>query len=200
MDAIAWATSAMIAARERVTVAAGNLANVSTSAFQRRVATGSLGERGVVLRTSIGEQRGALQRTGRPLDLAIVGAGAFQVMDANGHLVSTRGGSFERTPEGKLVDMQGRVLFGTCGAVILPEGASIEADGNVRSGGAIHNHLALPAGSRVQTGFIETSAVNAIDEMVAMLAAQRSYESAQKVVTAIDGVRQKSSSDVARLK
>jgi hypothetical protein len=36
--------------------------------------------------------------------------------------------------------------------------------------------------------------------MVGVLTSQRSFESAEKVLAAIDGVRQKSSDDVARIK
>ena len=52
----------------------------------------------------------------------------------------------------------------------------------------------------VRSGFIETANVNAIDEMVNVLTSQRSFESAEKVVSAIDGVRQKNANEVARIK
>lgn len=190
----------MIAARTRVEIATGNLANVSSDGFAKRVARGRLTSAGAIVTAQQSSEHGALRRTGRALDLAIVGNGSFHVMDQNGRIVETRNGSFERDALNRLVDDRGRLLYGTCGPVILPENGSIGADGNITVNGSLRNHLPLPNGSRLQSGFVETSAVDPITQMVDMLAAQRSYESAQKVVTAIDGVRQKSTTDVARLK
>ena len=51
--------------------------------------------------------------------------------------------------------------------------------------------FALPPGSRLQSGFLEAAGVDAIAEMVDVLAAERSFESAQKAVAAIDRLAQK---------
>jgi flagellar basal body rod protein FlgG len=103
MDGIAWAGSAMVAARTRLEVATENLANVSTDGFRRVAARGFLTPLGV----SIVEQRMA------------------------------------------------------------------------RQGGAVH------------AGTLATNGVNAIAEMIDVLAAERSFESAQKVVSTIDMSREK---------
>jgi flagellar basal body rod protein FlgG len=103
MDGIAWAGSAMVAARTRLEVATENLANVSTDGFRRITAHGFLTEMGV----RIVQQR-------------------------------VRG-----------------------------------------EGGTAH------------AGALATNGVNAIGEMIDVLAAERSFESAQKAVSAIDRSREK---------
>jgi flagellar basal body rod protein FlgG len=49
MDGIAWASSAMVAARTRLQIATENLANVSTAGFERIAARGALTPTGVVV-------------------------------------------------------------------------------------------------------------------------------------------------------
>jgi flagellar basal body rod protein FlgG len=96
----------------------------------------------------------------------------FRLQAGDGAFSATRNGAFERDRFGALRDEQGRKLIGTT----------------------------LAPGASVRSGFLETSNVNAIGEMIGVLTSQRSFESAEKVVSAIDGVRQKSSNDVARIK
>ena len=172
MDGIDWASSAMVAARTRLDIATGNLANVSSDGFREIVARGRLTARGAEIVRVISREHGSLVHTGRPTDLAIVGEGAFRVRDAAGIVTETRNGSFSRDRNGVLRDDAGRALVGT----------------------------RLAPGSSVRSGFLETANVNAIAEMVDVLAAQRSFESAEKVVAAIDGTRQKADDDVARIK
>ncbi len=185
MDGIAWAASAMVAARTRLEIATENLANVSTDGFRRLAAHGFLTALGAKVERQPGGDRGALRRTGRDLDLAIVGDGAFRVRDASGGVRDTRAGAFVRQSDGTLRDARGGTLLGP--------------DGVFRGTHFAARALGLPEPSRVQTGYLETSGVDAIAEMIDVLAAERSFESAQKAVTAIDASRQKSS-DAARVK
>jgi flagellar basal body rod protein FlgG len=55
-----------------------------------------------------------------------------------------------------------------------------------------------PSGALV-AGNLRESSVNAVSEMIDVLAAERSFESAEKAVTAIDTTRQKSA-ETARIK
>lgn len=178
----------MVAARARLDIATHNLANSSSDGFQRSAARGWLGPRGVrVAEVRVGGQ-GALRRTGRPFDLAIVGAGAFTVRDARGHVVETRNGSFTRERDGFLRDDAGRVL--------LANGIPLRVGGAER----LDERTDLVPGASVRSGFLEASDVDAISEMIDVLTAQRSFESAEKIVSAIDATRQKASNDLARLK
>lgn len=200
MDGIDWAAGAMLAARTRLDVATDNLANVSTDGFHRILAQGRLTGRGVEIARVTPDERGAYRKTGRPYDLAIVGEGFFHVRSSDGRMQATRDGAFERDRFGTLRDAQGRALLGRHGVLRVPPGAVIDERGCVVSDGVVVDRILGTGEATVRTGFLETSNVSAIDEMVAVLNAQRSFESAEKVVAAIDGVRQKSSNDVGRVK
>jgi flagellar basal-body rod protein FlgF len=64
--------------------------------------------------------QGVFEATGRPLDLAVNGEGAFFVIEtAQGPLYS-RNGSFHLSPEGKLVDAGGRQIAGQNGQITVP--------------------------------------------------------------------------------
>ncbi|MBV8196890.1 MAG: hypothetical protein JO263_02035 [Candidatus Eremiobacteraeota bacterium] len=188
MDGIAWAASAMVAARTRLEIATDNLANCSTDGFRRVVARGSLTARGASIARVPSHDHGALRATGRDLDLAIVGDGAFRVRDAAGRVQETRSGAFVRCADGTLRDDDGRTLLGLHGLLRVANAKQIDAAA-----------LGLPAHSRVQSGFLETSGVDAIAQMIDVLSAERSFESAQKAVAAIDSSRQKSA-EAARVK
>jgi flagellar basal body rod protein FlgG len=201
MDGIAWAGSAMIAARTRLEVATQNLANVSTDGFVRIAADGLLTSHGVVVGRRKVASHGALRRTARDFDLAIVGSGAFNVRDAAGATVATRAGAFARERNGTLRDAAGRTLLGNGHVLHVPDGARIDERGNVVApDGSVADRLPLPIGSSVHAGFLENAGVDAIHEMIDVLCAERSFETAQKVVSAIDRTREKSSGDVARVK
>ncbi|HEX5274880.1 MAG TPA: flagellar basal body rod C-terminal domain-containing protein [Candidatus Rubrimentiphilum sp.] len=172
MDGIAWAASAMSAAQTRLEIAAQNLANGSTDGFRRSIARGWLRARGVSVESVRDGEQGALRRTGRTLDRAIVGDGAFVLRAAGGSTIETRSGAFTRDRFGTLRDDLGRTLVST----------------------------RLARGSYVRGGFLESSNVDAAGEMVNVLEAERSFEAAQKVLTAIDQTAQRASSKMSEFK
>jgi flagellar basal-body rod protein FlgF len=201
MDALDWAGSAMVAARTRLDIATSNLANVSSDGFRKLTARGSLTPSGARVDAQRSNQRGGIRRTGRDYDLAIVGPGHFSVRDSAGRVIETRSGSFERTLRGTLVDARGRTLLGDSAPLIVPQGATIDERGRVRAGDTdTHRAIPLPHDSTLRAGFLEESPVDPIAEMVGIVDASRSFESAQKVVGAIDSLRQKNASDVARVR
>ena len=140
----------------RMRVIANNLANVGTNGYKRdranfatlayqdaRVggqqsstetayATGlNLGTGVSIQSTSRIETQGSLSTTDNPLDLALDGAGYFQVQLPGGQLGYTRAGNFTRSSEGQLVTAQG---YAVLPAVTVPEGATaitIAPDGTV---------------------------------------------------------------------
>ncbi len=192
----------MVAARTRLEIATQNLANVSTDGFARIVAQGSLTPAGVAIaRRPDATSRGALRPTGRDFDLAIVGKGAFIVADAAGNRTTTRAGAFTRERSGVLSDASGRRLIAVGRPLQVPDGAHIDTRGCiVAADGRTVGRIPLPPGSTIQSGFLETASVDAIHEMIDVLCAERSFESAQKVVSSIDRTREKSAGDVARVK
>ncbi len=162
----------MAAARARLEIATQNLANTSSDGFRKAQARGSLGASGVRIDAARSFEQGGLRHTGRTDDLAIVGDGAFVVRNGSGRLLETRNGAFVRDRLGHRHDDSGNRLID----VRLGKGASL------------------------RTGFLESSNVNPIAEMIDVLAAQRSFESAEKALSSIDQTRQKASNELARLK
>lgn len=200
MDGIAWAAGAMSAARSRLDAAAENLSNGSKDGYRRSAVRGFLTARGVVTQRVRDDSPGPLRRTGAPYDLAIEGAGAFRVRAADGSLQDTRCGAFRRDRFERLVDDRGRAVLGSRGTVVVPDGAEIGADGGVTLNGKRINTIPLPPGSTLRTGYVETSNVDAIGEMIDVLDAQRSFETAQKVLSAIDQTRERAATQVGVLK
>ena len=183
MDGIAWTASAMQAARVRLEIAAQNLANASSDGFRKTIARVALTAHGLLTRRTASNEQGALRHTGRALDLAIAGEGAFV---AGG--VPTRNGAFVRDAQGYLADDRGRRVQGAHGFVrVAPDGTLLD-------------RIPLPYRSQIIAGALESPNVNAIAEMVDILDAQRAFETAQKALGAIDETRAKAANEVARLR
>jgi len=119
----------MIAQQLNLDTISNNLANVNTTGFkgQRaefqdlvyqtfRSASSTIGQSQNASQVGLGSNfsasgsdfsEGALQNTGGPLDLAIVGNGFFQVTKPDGSLAYTRDGSFKQDSNGSLVTSDG---------------------------------------------------------------------------------------------
>lgn len=193
--------SAMHAARARLDVSAANLANVSSDGFQKRVAHATLSDRGLTTRNEADVTHGPLRHTGRNFDLATFGEGGFFVLEAHtGRIVEERSAAFERDAAGHLIDRQGRVLLGEHGPIVAGADATIDARGIVSDASADVGRVRLRSGAAVQSGFLEGSNVDAVREMVDVLAAERAFETAQKTLTAIDDVAAKETNELGRVK
>jgi flagellar basal-body rod protein FlgG len=183
MDGIGWTASAMRTARTRLEIAAQNLANASTDGFRKSVARVSLTSQGLIVGRAASPEQGALRHTGRALDLAIVGEGAFMLGGK-----PTRNGAFVRDADGFLADVRGTRVQGTHGFV------------RVDHDGTLLDRIPLPYRSQIVSGALESPNVNAVGEMVDVLDAQRAFETAQKALGAIDEARAKAVNEVARLR
>jgi flagellar basal-body rod protein FlgF len=164
---------------------------------------------GILSGTTMDRSQGALQKTGNDLDLAIQGSGFFVVQTANGPMY-TRNGSFQVSGTGQLVTASGDAVMGDKGIIsMLPGPVSISPDGTISSNGAVAgklklvdfapgaaltsaggNYYSAPAkaatpaiGSTVMQGSLENSNVNPVSGMVELIAAQRSADMMQRVVT-----------------
>lgn len=199
MDGIGWGASAMGAAQQRLTIATNNLANAQTDGFVRLVARGQLTRQGVRVHAVSWRGLAALKPTRRPFDLALVGPGSFFVRSPGGRTTRTRLGAFERSVTGTLVDTHGNALLGRNGPLRVSQTAEIDAYGNVREQGRIVDHVAHSDTAHIQSGWLESSSVDAITEMINVMSAQRSFETAEKVVAAIDATHQKAAQNVATL-
>jgi flagellar basal-body rod protein FlgG len=180
--------------------------------------------------TEIIQTQGDFSTTGNPLDLAISGAGFFQILMPNGQIGYTRDGSFSPNATGQVVTADGNPLQP---AVTIPADAlsiTVGSDGTVsvtqpgqtaatqvgsiqtalfiNPGGlnSVGNNIYLPTtasgepvvgtpggaeglGTLLQ-GQLEQSNVSVVNQFVAMILAQRSYESNSRVVKAADEMLQ----------
>ena len=130
--ALRAAASGMMAQQTRTEVIANNLANVNTTGFKRsraqfedllyqnvqNAAVIGAPESQTTPAVQIGRgtrltavtrthAQGTLERTDRPMDVAIEGEGFFQVQLGQGQLAYTRDGSFQISDQGVLVTSEG---------------------------------------------------------------------------------------------
>ena len=174
--------------------------------------------------------QGNLQQTGNDKDVAIQGAGFFQVLLPDGTTAYTRDGSFQMDSNGQLVTSSGYVVQP---AITLPanvQSLTIARDGTVSvtvSGSSAVTQVGTlqlatflnPAGLEakgenlyVETtasgspsttspgtngaglltqGYVETSNVNVVEELVNMIQTQRAYEINSKAIQTSDQMLQR---------
>jgi len=196
-------------------VIANNLANVSTPGFKRSsVSFASFSTQfqeavrnpmtpmpphaPYALPTLVVQQDvrpGMVQDTGSPTNLAIDGTGSFVVQTPAGEQL-TRCGDFGLDSTGQLITSDGNPVLGQNGPIpITSANWTVNRDGGVMVDGASVDRLRLEsapgvpisdAQTQVFQGRLEASNVNAVQEMVSMLAVLRCYEANQKSIQAID--------------
>ena len=122
---------------------ANNLANVSTTGFRAQIDTfravpiqgDGLPTRAFVVDATAGTdfRSGALQQTGRNLDVAVRGAGWIAVEAADGSEAYTRNGALKLSENGVLQTESGLKVLGDGGAISIPPDAQISfaADGSI---------------------------------------------------------------------
>ena len=211
------------ATMHRQEVVSHNLANVSTNGFRAELAAfravpvrgDGASSRVYALESTVGYSNapGALQTTGRPLDVAVKGNSWLAVQALDGTEAYTRAGALEVNAEGVLTDVQGRPVVGDGGPLTIPANAVVEvaSDGTISAKvgrerpqplgrlklvtpeaalqrgtdglfRAAEGDLAADPAARVQSGALEGSNVNAIESMVAMIAAARQFEQQMKAL------------------
>jgi len=162
---------------------------------------------------------GTILRTGNPLDLAINGEGFFALEGGR----YTRNGNFMISSDGYLTTKDGVKVLGDGGPIAV-QGSSIDVStsgevivdetpvGKVKivdfpdsgslkklSGGMFATEeTGETVNSQVNQGFLEQSNVNAIQEMVQMLAATREFESYQKLIHSFDEASSKAINELGK--
>ncbi len=163
---------------------------------------------GELSKSMIDFSNGPVKRTGNPLDVAINGEGFFALEGGR----YTRNGSFTVNNEGFITTEDGIPVLADGGPVSV-EGNDIviSSSGEINVDGVSIGKLQIVdfpdkevltkvngtmftaegegtevESSQVSQGFLEQSNVNAIQEMVQMLASQREFESYQKMIHAFD--------------
>src|SRR3954454_5250076 len=161
IQAIGSALAGLSAAQGRMDALANDTANLDTTGFK---AAG---------RESV---QAGLMETGRSLDLAIEGDGAFQL--AGG--ATTRDVSFELDASAQIVTSSGQAL---APPVHLPAGADASAveitpDGSVIVGGAQVGQIQITGRGAIRQGSLESSNVDLADTTVGQIEARTSYTAA----------------------
>ena len=131
------------AAMQRQDVLANNLANVSTVGFRAELAAfravpvqgSGASTRVYALESTVGanHQPGAVQATGRNLDVAMKGNAWLAVQGLDGTEAYTRAGALDVNSEGLLVTQGGLTVLGDGGPITVPANSevSIAGDGTV---------------------------------------------------------------------
>lgn len=170
---------------------------------------------------------GSLIETGNKLDIALKGDGFFKVQTPNG-VAFTRDGSFTLNANGELVTNEGYAILGQNGPIVLGQHSfEVNEYGDIIIEGQVENRLDIvridnkeylrkqgnnlyriidniqpqeaPFEGQVLAGYLETSNVNTIKEMVNLITAQRSYESNQKVIKTQDELLEKVVNELGRI-
>jgi flagellar basal-body rod protein FlgF len=149
--------------------------------------------------------QGQFNKTDNPLDMALEGYGFFVVEGDDGSQLLTRAGNFLVSPEGFLINPEGHRVMSEAGpitvegtSISISESGQVEVDG-VESGSirvvqvddpailekAGYNEYMIPEGIElpvavdftIRQGYLESSNVDVIREMVDMIVSFRNYES-----------------------
>jgi flagellar basal-body rod protein FlgF len=146
MDRIIY--TAMSGARhilEKQATVSHNLANASTTGFKAQidsfravpVLNSDMPTRAFVTDSTVGTDfsSGAIQQTGRDLDVAVQGKGWFAVQLPDGGEAYTRAGSLKTDENGVLQTQSGATVLGDGGPITIPPGVTvaIAKDGTVSS-------------------------------------------------------------------
>lgn len=189
---------------KRRSLATNSFDAVLQGAVQRQIGT----------RTVVDHAQGTLVQSDGAYDLALAGRGFFAVETARGEAY-TRNGQFRVDDAGVLQTLEGLpVAWEGARGTIDPTGDHVRVDpeghvfqgeqpvGQLRvvdfdrpealrqdRGGYYHAPRGVeqvPHGAAVRQGVLEAANVSAVDEMVAMIGAQRSFESATRLMQMID--------------
>ena len=173
--------------------------------------------------------QGELNETGNRLDLAISGEGLFTIQTTKG-IAYTRNGSFTLDEESYLVDYTGNRVLSDEGEilingaeVIINRFGEVEVDGGgvgklkivvfedntkLRKAG---NSLFYPINREIKPqaptepylvsqGFLETSNVNLVQEMITMIALGKEFEANQKVIQTNDELMRREARELGRVR
>jgi flagellar basal body rod protein FlgG len=183
---------------------------------------------GVLTEGATDYSSGAIRQTGRTLDVALAGDGFLTVQTPRGERY-TRAGSLTLDAVGQLVTPNGELIVGERGAITVPPGeVSIGTDGSISVKGQTvdrlkltrfndpraalikeGNALFMPTGSEpplaatnttVMQGALESSNVNAITEVAAMMQNNREFETLQRSITLLmNDLGRKVANEIGRL-
>ena len=221
------AVAALQADQDRLRVISQNLSNTSTPGYRAEIPAladalqfDALVQQGdsalaVAREHSLRSERaGALKQTDRKLDVALEGAGYFQLQSGDGGVAYTRRGDFHIDRNGVLLGPHDLPVLGAGGQIVLPDAdVVIRADGTIEKDGNTIARRALaqfPAGTsfeyggegifysdarpidgsdqvlHVRQGFVEAANVQPMVEMTRMLELSRHFGASAQALKAYD--------------
>lgn len=169
---------------------------------------------------------GTLQKSGNPLDVAVQGEGYFVIETKDGERY-TRNGSFTLNQNGELVTMSGDAVMGEGGRITcsgkkieISNAGTVSVDGSetgklkivdfkkkdalVKRGAGLFEasagaEQAALENPEVRSGYLETSNVQAVKEMIEMIDIQRSFEAYLKIMQTMSEQDRLATSRLAKL-
>lgn len=172
--------------------------------------------------------QGEIVESGGVFDLALKGSGFFRVLDQEGNIYYTRDGSFTLNEAGILVTSSGHFVQGLRGNISIGQGeVVIDRNGQVIVNGNVVDTLnivdlenreflrkvgeglyimaqgveaeEIPYEGEVLQGHLESSNVNAINEMVEMISLLREFEMGQRLIRMQDEMLEKAVNEIGRI-
>ena len=247
MRGIYTASGGMLNQNKRMNVTSNNLSNLDTAgykkdslitegfgnyiAYRMSPGEGSAEIGGILYGSKVGDAytsygQGALEDTGRTLDLALEGEGFFALQRQDGTRAYTRNGQFFLSEQGYLTDGTGALLLGQNGP--LKVGTSdflVDSQGDVSVGskqidtlllirptgtgalvkqtGGLYtldgNQQLLPFEGAVKQGSLERSNVDATEEMTDIISESRAYQSCAQMIRMMDEIQEKTVNEIAKV-
>lgn len=218
------AASGAVAYQSMLDTTTHDLANASTPGFKRLVSQiesipydPSEGKPGgapvsfVTVSPPVRESsQGLVERTNRPLDLAIQGNGYFVVKTPQG-LKPSRDGRFQLDADRVLVNPKGYPVMAANGRPVQLKGQGdilVKPNGDILLGGAKVSRIEVAreegtpvneGDRRVLQGYLESSNVKPIEEMVEMMEILRGYGSFMKLIEGFAELEEKMVREVGRV-
>lgn len=179
--------------------------------------------RALTMESMFDQRPGTLKSSIEPLHLALEGPGFFVVETGQGEAL-TRRGDFRLDSDGQLVTQDGHAVLGSQGTIQVKGTPVIDPDGTVRVGGEavaqlriaqvaaeskltslgadLYSATQLPdadLSARVRQGFLETSNVESVQEMVRLIETMRHFETTQRFVRGYDDMVGKAISELGKV-
>lgn len=170
------------------------------------------------------ENEGSLHQTNNRFDFAIDGPGYFMIQGSNGVEKLTRDGAFQLDANHHLITQTGELVLNTHHRPITLNGdlttMRVASNGDLYVDNKLQDQIMVthppeaalqahfpvaPPGLLpmkdpvVRQGVLESSNVNVVTEMVAMVTANRAFSFDEKVVKANDNILQKAANDLGRM-
>lgn len=151
--------------------------------------------------------QGTLQETNKETDYAIIGNGFFTIRMNDGQLAYTRNGNFKLNDENQLMTMEGYLVVGgdkgelSSGSdLLITDFDNYDDLVNIGETLFISNTEGFTMlNPEIRQGFLESSNVDIVDEIVKLIEVSREFEANQKLLHTADETLGKAVNEVGRV-